>query len=96
MTTHRWADIRRGADLTRRGLDESLEAYAARIGRTPDEARHLWRIEALRFLRVSFLVNDDPALGAREVMSLVSRGLARIAPGVSVPTRAVTWSENVP
>jgi hypothetical protein len=76
-------------DLTRRGLDESLEAYAARIGRTPDEARHLWRIGALVALRV-------PEPDRHNWMIDVDRGLCRIAPGVSVPTRAVTWSEEVP
>jgi len=78
--------------LERRGLDESLEAYAARIGCTPDEARDVWRAESLRLLHVE--LGDFPRSRA---LNLVCRGgLARIAPGVSVPTRAVTWSEEVP
>lgn len=76
--------------LERRGLDESLEAYASRIGVSVDAARHVWRAEGVRLLRVA----DD----ASHALALTTRGLwgARIAPGVSVPTRAVTWSEDVP
>jgi hypothetical protein len=88
MTTHRWQDIKRkfgveSYDLARRGLEESLETYAARIKRTPDEARYLWRVGALEALHVP----RDYSHG------VVSVGLCRIAPGVSVPTRAVEWSD---
>ncbi len=77
-------------DLERRGLDESLEAYAARIKRTPDEARFLWRAEALRLLHVAGWTHDHvPKL----IYDHVTRGHAAIAPGVSVPTRAVEWSD---
>jgi hypothetical protein len=69
-------------DLARRGLEESLEAYAARIKRTPDEARALWRMGALDALHLAPVDID-----------VVLRGLCRIAPGVSVPTRAVEWSD---
>lgn len=78
-------------DLERRGLDESLEAYAARIKRTPDEARHLWRAEGLRLLHVAdFMDVSLPAL-LREHVAI---GICRIAPGVSVPTNAITWSDE--
>jgi hypothetical protein len=77
------------AQVTRLCLNECLGAYAARIGRTPDEARDVWRAEGLRLLHVT----DTRAYA----LALAMRGgLCRIAPGVPVPTRAVTWSEDVP
>jgi hypothetical protein len=71
-------------DLARHGLNESLETYAARINRTPDEARYLWRVGALDALHVD-RGTYDPAW--------CRSGLCRIAPGVAVPTRAIEWSD---
>ena len=74
----------------RLGLDESLEAYAKRTGRTVDEARYLWRLESLRALRID---TPDPEHDGRWYAT-VTAGLCRIAPGVAVPTNAVTWSDE--
>jgi hypothetical protein len=57
----------------RRGLRESLESFAARQGVPCHVARARWRAEGLRLLHVP----------AGDVLA----GLARIAPGVAVPTR---------
>jgi len=77
-------------DLTRLGLDESLEAYSKRLGCTPDEARYAWRVESLRLLHVA---NWTPEGVPTFLLIHVTRGLCRIAPGVSVPTREVVWSD---
>jgi hypothetical protein len=68
----------------RLGLDESLEAYAARIGISSDKARPFWRVEALVLLHLY-----------PEEWDVVS-GLCRIAPGVAVPTASVSWTEDGP
>jgi len=68
---------------TRRDLRESLEAYAARHGATPHEARTAWRRESLRLLRVHAPDAD------------VTAGLCAIAPGVRVETAYVDWPDDL-
>jgi hypothetical protein len=64
----------------RRGLRESLEAYAARVGLPVRDARPVWRREGLRLLHVYAPANAHA-------------GLCAIAPGVAVPTRVVDWPD---
>lgn len=65
----------------RRGLAESLEEYAARLGRSVHDTRLVWRLEGLRLLHVH-PGSGDPF----ETIALLERGLCAIAPGVAVPT----------
>lgn len=62
----------------RLGLSESLEQYARRHRSTPHEMRYQWRLNGLWLL------------GVRARIDEVEAGLCAIAPGVSVPTKAVT------
>jgi hypothetical protein len=61
----------------RLGLWESLEAYAARNGRSVEFMRPFWRHAGLR------------RLGADCHPAACTLGTARVAPGVRVPTKPV-------
>ncbi len=67
--------------LRRKGLAESLEAYAARCGVKPHEARTSWRIFGLGFLGV----DPDAAL------ERVAFDGPRIAPDVRIRTKPTWW-----
>lgn len=67
----------------RLNLDESLEAYAARHAMRIDDARPCWRQDAMLLLHLPMITTAH-----------ASAGLCRIAPGVAVPTSAVTWSDE--
>lgn len=68
----------------RLSLDESLEAYTKRHAfRSVDEARPFWRQDGLYIL-----------LAKMVTLGSVQAGVCRIAPGVAVPTNAVTWSDE--
>lgn len=68
---------------TRRGLSESLQEFAARIGVEPERARSLWALLGLHALQV--IPPDEPAVST---LNRLSDSL-RIAPGLAVPTGAV-------
>jgi hypothetical protein len=74
----------------RKGLGESLEAYAARCGVSPAEARPAWRWDGLHALLYSV-----PSRGLAVCLrAYTTRStLCRIAPGASVPTRTPTEEE---
>lgn len=72
--------------LVRRGLAESLEDFAARIGSTPERARACWRLQGLRSLNA--LLPCCSAYGAswEHLMRHVGPDTSsRVAPGVAVP-----------
>ena len=71
------------------GLSESLESYACRHRSIPHEMRAAWRIEGLRLLGVLPATATGP-IGAEFMAAWVTRGICAIAPGVTVPTKAVT------
>lgn len=64
--------------ITRNGLAESLEEYAARAGATAFDARPFWRAEAMRLLGFEQMILRNRYAAARS---------PRVAPGVAVPVR---------
>lgn len=72
--------------IHRRGLDESLQQFARRIGGSdanPEKYRHSWALQGLRFLGAVPLTEPWEATVVR-----IGDG-ARIAPGIRVPTKSV-------
>lgn len=89
MTTPTWETPR--PPVARRGLRESLEEFAARLGVSPAAARVAWRIEGIRFLfQASVIVWRTTEL----LPELCARGLCAVAPTLAVPTRPVDWSDE--
>lgn len=77
---------RRLEPIHRRGLEESLQQFAQRLG-GPDvdveKYRRSWALQGLRFLAPPSL---PPDLSWERIILFIGDG-ARIAPGVSVPTK---------
>ena len=65
----------------RRGLRESLEAYAQRLNLKVDAVRIAWRVQGLRSLDAPFPGPDTLA----NLTLLLSVSRVRIAPGVAIP-----------
>lgn len=66
----------------RRGLRESLEAYAQRLSLKADAVRPLWRAQGLRSLDASF---PGHAAAAANFEKLLRASRVRVCPGVCVP-----------
>jgi hypothetical protein len=78
-------------DLTRKGLSESLEAYAKRVGLSVRDARPFWRAQGLGILKPALTTPEWSNQTAALLVGLLR--LCRIAPGVSIPTRTPTEKE---
>jgi hypothetical protein len=90
--------------VIRRGLRESLEEYAARIGVPPEHARIPWRAEGLRLLNAQLnkqvapdgftsWINAGACVWEALACYVYTTALCRVAPGVAVPTSAVVGFE---